>query len=185
MNDAAILLRSIAGDAATMTASKINPTEDQLGQIDTAAPDNTWHETPDFSNMKGQMAQRWNENKPFGKKDIRKAAGDASEAAHPESSRDPADVADAVATEQQTGQPQGIDVAAGAHAGAVQLKAAASENVSDDTKNESHEYRERTMTYLKGKMPKERREQTIWRLKKMVVEIQGHKDCTYCRCWCD
>jgi hypothetical protein len=25
-------------------------------------------------------------------------------------------------------------------------------------------------------MPKERREQTIWRLKKMVIEIQGHSD---------
>jgi len=25
-------------------------------------------------------------------------------------------------------------------------------------------------------MPEERREQTIWRLKKMVVEIQGHQD---------
>jgi hypothetical protein len=30
---------------------------------------------------------------------------------------------------------------------------------------------------LKDKMPQERREQTIWRLKKMVVEIQGHQDC--------
>ena len=26
-------------------------------------------------------------------------------------------------------------------------------------------------------MPKERREQTVWRLKKMIVEIQGHQDC--------
>ena len=30
------------------------------------------------------------------------------------------------------------------------------------------EYNARTQNYLKGKMPKERREQTIWRLKKMV-----------------
>lgn len=26
-------------------------------------------------------------------------------------------------------------------------------------------------------MPKERRDQTIWRLKRMIVEIQGHNDC--------
>jgi len=180
VNDAAILLRSIVGDAATTTASKINPSEDQLHQVDEAAPDNTWHDTPDFANVKSQMSQRWNENKPFGKKDVDKAVGDASAAAHPESSRDPADVANAAATEQQTGQPQDIDAAAGVQAGVSQLQNAASDNVSDDTKNKGREYRERTMNYLKGKMPKERREQTIWRLKKMIVEIQGHKDCTCC-----
>ena len=36
--------------------------------------------------------------------------------------------------------------------------------------------RDQMNNYLKGKMPEERREQTIWRLKKMVVEIQGHQD---------
>jgi len=30
---------------------------------------------------------------------------------------------------------------------------------------------------MKEKLPKERREQGIYRLKKMVVEIQGHQDC--------
>ncbi|KAJ5899010.1 hypothetical protein N7495_003754 [Penicillium taxi] len=30
--------------------------------------------------------------------------------------------------------------------------------------------------YLSGKIPKERREQSIWRLKKMIIEIQGHAD---------
>ncbi|KAJ5183558.1 hypothetical protein N7492_001174 [Penicillium capsulatum] len=33
-----------------------------------------------------------------------------------------------------------------------------------------------TKEYLSDKIPKERREQTIWRLKKMVIEIQGHAD---------
>jgi len=34
-----------------------------------------------------------------------------------------------------------------------------------------------TKEYLSDKIPKERREQTIWRLKKMVIEVQGHADC--------
>jgi hypothetical protein len=29
-------------------------------------------------------------------------------------------------------------------------------------------------------MPQERRDRTIWRLRKMVVEIQGHPDCKLC-----
>ncbi|KAJ5089413.1 hypothetical protein N7532_008097 [Penicillium argentinense] len=33
-----------------------------------------------------------------------------------------------------------------------------------------------TKEYLSEKIPKERREQTIWRLKKMVIEVQGHAD---------
>ena len=34
-----------------------------------------------------------------------------------------------------------------------------------------------TKEYLAEKIPKERREQAIWRLKKMVIEVQGHADC--------
>lgn len=41
----------------------------------------------------------------------------------------------------------------------------------------SREFAEKTKAFLAEKMPKERREQTIWRLKKMLVEIQGHSDC--------
>lgn len=36
-----------------------------------------------------------------------------------------------------------------------------------------------TKEYLSEKIPKERREQTIWRLKKMIIEVQGHADCGY------
>lgn len=40
-------------------------------------------------------------------------------------------------------------------------------------------YANQTKEYLQEKVPKERRDQTIWRLKKMVIEIQGHADCQY------
>ena len=52
MNDATVLLRDIAGDAATKAATKINPSEEQLAQLDKPAEDNTWHEKPDFNQMK-------------------------------------------------------------------------------------------------------------------------------------
>lgn len=38
-------------------------------------------------------------------------------------------------------------------------------------------YGQQAKEYLSEKVPKERREQAIWRLKKMVIEIQGHADC--------
>jgi hypothetical protein len=167
VSDATILLRSIAGDAATKAATKVSPTDEQLAQIDEAAADNTWHDTPDFSkeNLKNQLKSRMQ----IGKGSAEQTAGDVTQATHPEGSREPADLAKAAAVEQQTGQEKGIDVTSGAQT----LK----DNVPEEAKKKTHEYRERTVKYLQAKMPKERREQTIWRLKKMIVEIQGHQDC--------
>ncbi|KAJ4290596.1 hypothetical protein N0V90_010814 [Kalmusia sp. IMI 367209] len=170
LSDATILLRDIAGDAAQNTASKVKPAEHQLNQIDQPADDNTWHEVPDLSkeNLKGQLKQ----NSPFSKKDAEKAAGDVTQAAHPEGSRDPADVANAGAYEAQTGQPTGLN----AQNAAGEAKRQISENIPEEDKDRARRQRERLNNYLKGKMPEERRDQTIWRLKKMVVEVQGHQD---------
>lgn len=175
VSDATILLRSIAGDAATKTAGRVNPDQDKLAQIDEPAADNTWHDAPNLSkdSWKQQAKDAYARNKPFGKDDVNKAAGDASQTAHPEGARDPAATADVAANDQQ----QAVDASGGAKAGAETLKTAAKQNVPQDKQNKGKEYRERTANYLKGKMPKERREQTIWRLKKMVIEIQGHQDC--------
>jgi hypothetical protein len=182
VSDGGILVRSIAGDAATKTASKVQPSEDQLAQIDHAAEDNTWHEVPDLS--RDNLKTKFNANKPFGKKDLQQAAGDASQAAHPDGSRDPADTAAIAAQDQQNTTGSGINAQAGAESAVGTLKQAASDNIPEDTKQKKEDakkkskvYNERAQNYLKGKMPKERREQSIWRLKKMIVEIQGHSDC--------
>ncbi|KAK7516336.1 hypothetical protein IWZ03DRAFT_312135 [Phyllosticta citriasiana] len=177
LNDATILIRSMAGDAATKTAGKVNPTEDQLNQIDEAAADNTWHDAPDIKAMKAKAQERVNKAKSFGKKEADKAAGDATQEAHPEGSRDPTDAADLAAQDQQTGGTSGLDAASGAAAaGAQTIAEDAKEKIPEEKKDRAKEYRERGANYLKSKMPKERREQTIWRLKKMVVEVQAHQD---------
>ena len=61
------------------------------------------------------------------------------------------------------------------------------ENVASDSvaendpsvpaKNKTQEVADKAKNYLSDKIPKERRDQTIWRLKKMIIEIQGHADC--------
>jgi hypothetical protein len=175
VSDAGILFRSMAGDAASNASQKFQPPEEKLSQIDAPAADNTWHDVPDLS--KDSLKSQLNNIKPFGKSDLKEVAGDASQAAHPQGSRDPTDTAALAAQDQQNNQSSGVDATSGINAAASTLNNKIDQNMPE-TKNKTKEYNARTKNYLKGKMPKERREQTIWRLKKMVVEIQGHGDCT-------
>lgn len=181
VNDAVVLVRDIAGDAAMKAADKVNPTDEQLAQIDKPADDNTWHDVPDMSagNIKQQIKSQYNQKTPLTQGDVRDAAGNATQAAHPEGSRDPADAAQLAAQDQQQGTASGLDAQSGLQNGAATLKQRASENIDEDTKQKGREQRDRAKNYLSKKMPEERREQVIWRLKKLVVECQGHPDCEY------
>ncbi|KAH0165033.1 hypothetical protein KCU67_g4899, partial [Aureobasidium melanogenum] len=178
LSDATILFRDMAGDAAQKAANKVNPSEDELNQIDEPAEDNTWHDVPDLSkdNLKNQAKAKYNEQKPFSRDEAKGALGDATQAAHPGGSRDPTDVADLARRDQQQGGNSGVDATKGAMEGADRLQQKARENVPEETQDRARETRERTNNYLKEKLPKERREQGIYRLKKMIVEIQGHQD---------
>ncbi|KAJ4372587.1 hypothetical protein N0V86_007949 [Didymella sp. IMI 355093] len=170
LSDATTLLRDIAGDAAQNTANKVKPSEDELNQIDRPAEDNTWHENPDMS--KGNLKETMRQKMPIGRQDVKQAAGDANQAAHPDGSRDPRDTAQLGAHEGQTGNNTGMNAQAGVQQGKEQLKA----KIPEEDQEKVRARRDQFNNYLKGKMPQERREQTIWRLKKMVVEVQGHSD---------
>ncbi|KAI7531238.1 hypothetical protein KC317_g19844, partial [Hortaea werneckii] len=123
-------------------------------------------------NLRNQAKSR----APIGKKEAKEAAGDAAEAGHPEGSRDPSDAAALAARDQQEGTQSGVDAKSATTAGGKSLKNKFSENMSEEQKEKMRQYRERTNNYFKNKMPKERRDQLVFRLKKMVVEIQGHQD---------
>ncbi|KFY11984.1 hypothetical protein V492_04160 [Pseudogymnoascus sp. VKM F-4246] len=180
LSDATVLLREIAGDAATKTAGKVAPSQEQLDQIDEPAADNTWHENPDTGKLKGQFKDKFNKNKPVSKQDVRDAAGNATQSAHPAGSRDPEDVARLAAQDRAQGDNSGVDAYSGAQQGLDTLRGRASDNVPEETKDKARQTKEitkeKTRQYLQSKMPEGRREQTIWRLKKMIVEIQGHPD---------
>lgn len=179
MKDVSILLRDIAGDAAQNAANRVNPSQDQLAQIDQAADDNTWHDTPDLSrdNLRNQVKSQYNKQKPFSREDAKNAAGDATQNAHPDGSRDPADAAYLAQQDQQHGTDSGLDPRSGAAAGAQNLRDKASQNIPQETQDKAKNATNRSKDYLKTKLPQERRDQTIYRLKKMIVEIQGHQDC--------
>lgn len=174
----------MAGDAAEKVADKVNPDEERLKKIDEPAEDNTWHDTPDLSagNLKQQAKQAYNDNVGLSKDDLKKAAGDANETADPSGSRDPRDTADKAARDQQNNTDSGVDAKSGAKQGLNTLKERS--NIDEDKLEEKKQQvketkdakKDQTKQYLEKKMPQERREQTIWRLKKMIVEIQGHPD---------
>lgn len=162
----------MAGDAATNAATKVRPDEEKLAQIDRPAEDNTWHDAPNFSkdNMKQQLQSTYKKNAQGND-----PAGDAGDVA--ENAR--------LAAQEGSGStagPGGLDVNAGIDA-AKQTAQAKTGVTSEDTqeakaaaKQRAAEYRAKTREYLKKKMPEGRRDQTIWRLKKMVIECQSHPD---------
>ena len=157
----------------------MKPSQEALAQIDRPADDNTWHDVPDLSrdNLRNQAKSTFNTQKPFSKGDAKNAVGDATQAAS--GSRDPADAADLAARDQQYGTDS-VDPDAGARTGASNLRDQASANVPDATKDRAREYRDRTKNYMSEKIPQERRDQAIFRLKKMIIEVQGHPDCSCC-----
>lgn len=164
VNDASILLRDIAGDAATNAAGKVRPSEDRLAQIDRPADDNTWHDKPDFSkdNIRSQIQKNYKGNDP--QQDAQKVAENAATAAQDPSTDSGVNVAAGVDAAKQTAHEKtGIT-----EQDAAEAKQAANKRAA--------EYRAKTLEYLKKKVPQERREQTIWRLKKMILECQQHPD---------
>lgn len=164
VNDASILLRDIAGDAATNAAGKVRPSDDRLAQIDRPADDNTWHDAPDFSkqNIKSQIQSSYKGDNP--QQDAQQVAANATTAA------------------QGTSTDSGVNVAAGIDAAkqTAQERTGVSDQEAAEAKEAANkraaEYRAKTLDYLKKKVPQERREQTIWRLKKMILECQQHPD---------
>lgn len=172
----------MAGDAAQTAANKVNPSQEELANIDRPADDNTWHDTPDTGDFKNQARNKMDKYKPFSRSDVKDAAGDTSQSAT--GHRDPNDAANSGMNDAQHGNQPDVDAKGGAQAGYQNLANKAQENfpteeVKDRARNTKENVQSQSKDYLNKKMPQERRDQTIWRLKKMVTEIQGHPDCEF------
>ncbi|CRG83112.1 putative protein C32A11,02c [Talaromyces islandicus] len=174
LSDAVVLLRDIAGDAASNAAAKVKPNEDALAQIDQPAQENVWHDKPNLSKeqIKNQLREQAQRFKPANKQDVEAAVNEGANAA--------------TGGREEISASE-VDTSAGASAVAQSLQRSADNKVApedkekaqkaaDEAKGAAGEYARRTKEFLAKKMPKERREQVVWRLKKMIVEIQGHSD---------
>lgn len=169
LSDAQILFRDIAGDAAQKAAHRVNPTEDELAQIDRPAQDNVWHDVPDMSqkHVKDQLRHTLDRNKPVHRDDLRQAAIQADDPGHSRDSRD---------TTSRYGTQSIVDARTGLKTGVDHLRDRAHENIPDEHQDRTKRQWQSTKDYLNDKFHEDRRKQTIWRMKKMVVEIQGHQD---------
>ncbi|KAI1419167.1 hypothetical protein F5Y12DRAFT_794485 [Xylaria sp. FL1777] len=159
LSDASILIRDMAGDAATNIAAKVRPSEEKLNQIDRPAGDNTWHDAPDFSkeNIRSKLQSVYKKSPT---RDAKDAANSTIEGTHqPDGTLNP---------------QAGAQTAAGV--GSEKINADTSEGDNEAAKNTAAEYRRRAKEYLGKKVPQERRDQTVWRLKKLVLECQQHPD---------
>jgi hypothetical protein len=138
----------MAGDAATNAASKVRPSEDKLNQIDRPADDNTWHDAPDLSrdNVKSQLRSVYKSAPTEDAKDA--AATTAEGARRPDGTLDP-----------QAGAQTATGVVSD------KIKANTSDEDREAAKNTAAEYRNRVREYLNKKVPQDRREQAVWRLK--------------------
>ncbi|KAJ1715563.1 hypothetical protein AFLA70_203g002011 [Aspergillus flavus AF70] len=161
LNDAWILVRDIAGDASQKAANQVRPSEEQLAQVDQPAEDNTWHEKPDYAKHKEQFTSRFRKNKATAEQQANEVTDTAAQAATGDQRQDSA---------------VEIDGRTGAAAGAEKTKEKLSENIPEEQKSRARDLAGKTKGYLSKKMPKERREQAIWRMKKMIIEIQGRAD---------
>lgn len=169
----------MAGDAAGNAANRLKPGQDDLAQLDRPAEDNTWLDRPDFSgdNLKKKAQGLYKGNIT---QDVKSAAAQGIQTAHPSGSSDPHDLANTAAHDRQTGGSSGVDAVGGAHAAKTALKEKIESNVDDDTKQaanaKAREYRERVRKYFGNKVPQERREQIIWRLKVCRVNRAAPQD---------
>jgi hypothetical protein len=143
----------MAGDAATNAAQRVRPSEEQLQQMDRPADDNTWHDAPDLSKskLKEQAGRVYGGNAKQDAKDVANAGTNAASS----------DRRDGLGTARAVAQ-QKLD-----------------ENADEDTKEQvrrrNEDMRRRTREYFKKKMPEERKDQTIWRLKVSGGEMCGSK----------
>ena len=180
ISDAGLLARDMAADAGAKATGKIRPDKDRLEQIDEPAPDHRWHEAPpSLGEMKDTVKSKAKGARDTAQDQADGVQRDAAQGATGQS--DPKE-AGRRAADEHANQTSRSDVYQkdGANAGISSAKDRVSNAIPDEHKEKAKQVKEdtknQTKDYLKEKIPEERRDQAIERLKKMVAEIQQHED---------
>ena len=184
VKDASILLRDIAGDAAVNAATRVRPKAEDLAQLDEPAEDNTWYDVPSISkdDIKNKLHQFYNDKT---REKAKVATPESFPPATSNVSSSPAGSMAPMSTEVKDRQDSGISGVEGAAGSSVvsrledaieqQEKADTEQDAKAKVKEKECEYRERMRRYLASKMPQERREQVVWRLKVSYFRFQERK----------
>nr|CDI56129.1 conserved hypothetical protein [Melanopsichium pennsylvanicum 4] len=149
--------RDMFADGAAKAAEVARPDEHKLNSVDQPAPDNEFHDDiPDLLNKKEKAKGDAQNKAEQAKQEGAAHAQDVSNAVDPNASREQNQAAVAEAAKQK-----------------AQIL---SDKIPQKHKDLAKEHKNKAQDYLKEKFPQERRDQFYYRLKKVVVECQRHKD---------
>lgn len=149
--------RYMFADGAAKAAELARPDEERLASVDKPAPDNEFHD--DIPNMLRK------------KEEAKAEAQNQAEQAKQEASAHAQDVQNAV--DPNASKEQNKEALSQVAKQKFQLL---SDKIPQEHKDLAKEHKDKAVDYLKEKFPEERRDQFYYRLKKVIVECQRHKD---------
>jgi hypothetical protein len=149
-NDLGLIGRDVFADAAQFTAGKARPDEHKLASVDEPAPDNHFHDDIPQGMRKAQENAK--DVKQIGQEHVNQGMNNADPNAPKEDN-----------AQEAANQAQAV-------------KDKLSAKIPEKHKDIAREHKDKTVNYLKENFPEERRDQFIYRLKKVLVECQRHKD---------
>ncbi|KAM0790055.1 hypothetical protein ACM66B_005383 [Microbotryomycetes sp. NB124-2] len=193
LKDFGVLGRDVLADAAVKVGDVARPGEDELARADEPAPSNQWvgpdgqihdhtQKVPDTGLAEKRAKAQEAKEKAKAERDdmVNQAQGHAQNVANAadQGQQQGAGVSDQARAEYgaQAGQDQGQAEADKAKETAQgkfnQLKA----KIPQEHVDRANEQLDRAKEYAKDKFPEERRDRFIYRLKKVIVENQRHRD---------
>ncbi|CAD6931994.1 unnamed protein product [Tilletia controversa] len=172
VQDFGVIGRDIFADAATKAANVARPDEAKLGQVDQPAPDNQFHD-----DIPGEKAAK-KAKQVIDETDTQKLKEDVKSevAGH---AQDVSNSVDQNASDEANKQALQGTAEEKANLAKDQIKQKAnllSSKIPDKHKDLIKQNANAASEYFQDKFPKERRDQFLFRLKKIVVELQRHRD---------
>ncbi|KAG8905215.1 hypothetical protein FRB99_000484 [Tulasnella sp. 403] len=191
LSDVSLIGRDLFARGAMKVAEKSRPNPEQLANVNEAAPPETWESTNANANAGQTPAASANvggtsvvHDPKTGNTTVRNpdgttqtagaAIGDARQAAlgHAEQTR-----ATVAADENPDGTKRTLKDRLVAGYNSV------TDRIPDEHKDKASAHIDRARDFLKEEFPEERRDQFIYRLKKVIVECQKHQDYTMALTW--
>ncbi|KAH9815942.1 hypothetical protein DFH28DRAFT_1125996 [Melampsora americana] len=179
LKDISLLARDVVADAAVKVAENTRPDEEQLRQVDEAAPADEWV-GPDGSKRSRHEkvpSTGLDEKAEEAKRLASKAQDETSKLA----SKANSEVEDVSSTAKSHAKDASSQVQSTADGNEKKNKLADAYGnlvgkIPEEHKEKARKAKEDTKEYMQDKFPKERRDRFIYRLKKVIVEQQRHRD---------
>ncbi|KLO12225.1 hypothetical protein SCHPADRAFT_905341 [Schizopora paradoxa] len=157
LSDFKLVGRGIFADAASNVAERARPAQEELDQVDNAAPTHHFEDSPERKDISVN-----------GLKSTAAETAGVSPAAVKETQIDQPPVGDAATTAVKEGDTTTAKKTFRSRFSALTGR------VPDKHKDRAQAELDNTKQYLKEQFPPERRDQIVYRLKKVVVECQSH-----------